>query len=171
MTGHIPGVHRKGCPFEVRRFKPGEGPSLDAMYRSFHPKGKFQGMPPAEDKACRAWIKRLLEEGNNVLAWQGDGVIGHGVLLPDFTKKDAEYLIFVSRGSRGLGIGTALTRAALDEAGNLGLKTIWLTVDAYNFRAIRLYRKFAFQFSDAYRSASERMMVLELCPRQAGSTP
>jgi RimJ/RimL family protein N-acetyltransferase len=152
----------KGCPFEVRRYRRGDYLCLAEMYHAFYPKGKFQGMPPIEKETCLQWVQQLVENGKNFLAWREGSVIGHVVLLPDFKKRDAEYLIFISHGNRGMGVGTELTRAALEEARKLRIKTIWLTVDAYNFRATRLYKKFQFQFSDAYRSASERMMVIRL---------
>ena len=80
------------------------------------------------------------------------------VVLPDFDKGDAEYLIFVDQHNRGVGLGTELTRAAIKKAEDLGLEKVWLTVDAYNFRATKLYKKCGFSFSKAYESPSERMM-------------
>ncbi len=155
-------IDKKGCFFEVRSYSPEDYSHLEEMYDGFFPKAKFQGMPPFEKRACRKWIKGLLEAGENFLAWQEDGVVGHAVLLPEFRKGDAEYLIFVSQSSRGGGVGSELTRMAIERAKGLDLNTIWLTVDAYNFRATRLYKRFGFQFSEAYKSESERMMVLQL---------
>ncbi|MBW1681747.1 MAG: GNAT family N-acetyltransferase [Deltaproteobacteria bacterium] len=108
------------------------------------------------------WIQGLLETGENFLAWREGSVVGHGVILPDLDKKDAEYLVFVSRGERGKGVGTALTRAVLDHAAGLGLESVWLTVGAYNMRAARLYRKFSFRFLEEPGAGSERTMVLTL---------
>jgi RimJ/RimL family protein N-acetyltransferase len=150
--------NKRSSPFEVRPYGPEDYAYLVEMYDSFSPKAKFQGMPPREESARHEWVKHLIDTGDSFLAWQEGTVIGHVVLLPDFNKGDAEYLIFVSQQSRGRGVGTELTRTAITRAEDLGLKIIWLTVDAYNFRATRLYKKFGFQFSDAYRSASERMM-------------
>jgi len=149
---------KRGSPFEVRAYTPGDFPHLAEMYDLFKPKVKFQGVPPLEKKACRKWIKGLIEAGENFLAWRGDRVVGHVVVLPDLDKGDAEYLIFVDQYNRGLGVGSELTRAAIKKAEGLGLKTVWLTVDAYNFRATKLYKKCGFSFCKAYESPSERMM-------------
>jgi RimJ/RimL family protein N-acetyltransferase len=152
------GADEKGHPFQVRPYRPGDFQCLLDMYDLFAPKGRFQGMPPKEFGTLGKWVGMLIRDGENVLAWRRERVIGHVVLLPDFEKKDAEYLIFVNRPDRGKGIGTKLTQTALQWAEKLGLKTVWLTVDAYNFRAIRLYRKFNFSFCEAYESPSERLM-------------
>jgi len=150
---------KKGHSFEVRAYREEDYGRLWDMYVRFSPKAKFQGMPPCEDKACEKWLKGLLEGGENYLAWRGNKVIGHVVVLPDFSKGDAEYLIFVDRENRGLGVGWALTLVVIERAEELGLQNIWLTVDAYNFRATRLYKRCGFTFSQEYRSPSERMMV------------
>ncbi len=153
---------KRGRLFEVRRYGAGDYSHLLDMYHSFAPKAKFQGMPPLEKKARQEWLTKLIDSGENFLAWQEDKVVGHVVVLPDFSKGDAEYLIFVGQPHRGQGVGRELTRKAIERAKDLGLKKIWLTVDAYNFRATRLYKKFGFEFREEYRSASERMMLLTL---------
>jgi RimJ/RimL family protein N-acetyltransferase len=147
-----------GCDFEVKAYTPGDFSHLLAMYDLFKPKVKFQGMPPMGKEACTKWIRGLVDEGENFLAWRGDKVVGHVVVLPDFDKGDAEYLIFVDQFNRGVGVGTELTRTAIKKAEELSLKTVWLTVDAYNFRATKLYKKCGFSFCKAYESPSERMM-------------
>jgi RimJ/RimL family protein N-acetyltransferase len=146
-------------PFEVRGFRREDFSLLEEMYRVFSPKGKFQGLPPADKEACEKWIKRLIQDGENILALREGSVIGHVAFLPDFEKSDAEYLIFVDQYNRGLGVGTALTQAALKKSGEIGLKIIWLTVDAYNTRATRLYVKCGFKFNTGYKCKSERMML------------
>jgi ribosomal protein S18 acetylase RimI-like enzyme len=150
---------KKGRPFEVRSFKNEDFSLLVDMYCAFSPKGRFQGLPPADKAECERWIKRLVRDGENLLALREGRVIGHVAFLPDFTKMDAEYLIFVDQYSRGLGVGTALTRAALKKSGEIGIKIIWLIVDAHNTRATRLYVKCGFKFNAGYKCKSERMML------------
>ena len=149
-------------PFEVRNYSPGDYPCLEEMYDTFEPKGKYQGMPPYQRTARSRWLQMLIRNGNNILAWQDLKVIGHVVVLPDFSRRDAEYLIFVLHFNRGLGIGSELSRKAIQRVGDLNIKTIWLTVDVFNFRATRLYKKFGFQFCEACDYESERMMILHL---------
>jgi ribosomal protein S18 acetylase RimI-like enzyme len=59
-------------------------------------------------------------------------------------------------------VGKALTLAAIAKARALDLDNVWLTVDAYNFRAIRLYQKVGFKSCEGYDATTERMMMLHL---------
>ena len=106
------------------------------------------------------WVLGMIKEGLNFLAWREDRVVGHAALFPDYKKNDAEYLVFVSQAHRGLGLGSGLTRLSLERARELGLAVLWLTVETYNFRAVNLFKKFGFRFSD--RSLTERTMILSL---------
>lgn len=153
---------KNGSPFEVRDYVPEDYPYLKAMYEAFKPKAKFQGMPPKNMDVAVRWIKKLVQNGENILAWQKGQVVGHVVILPDYEKRDAEYLIFVSQSARGLGVGKKLTLASIKKAVELGMQVVWLTVDAYNFRATKLYRKIGFEFCEGYSSSSERMMIMKL---------
>lgn len=155
-------IDKKGCAFEVKAYAHGDYACLERMYDRFTPKAKFQGMPPFSKEVRAPWLRQLIENGHNFLAWSAEEVIGHVVILPDFNLRDAEYLIFVSQRHRGLGVGTALTIAAIERARALDLKNVWLTVDAYNFKAIRLYRKAGFRSCEDYDATTERMMVIDL---------
>ena len=164
MTEHIriSAIDRTGSPFEVRSFKPEEKPFLEEMYNAFIPKASFQGIPP-EDKGVRlSWIAGLIRDGESFLAWQGEKVVGHVVILPDLARYDAEYLIFVGQSHRGRGVGKELTHSAIRRARDLGLKTVWLTVNSYNFRAIKLYKKAGFELHENNILATERVMILKL---------
>jgi ribosomal protein S18 acetylase RimI-like enzyme len=115
-----------------------------------------------DGKIRQKWITKLLKDGKNYVALRDGKVIGHAVFLPDLKTQDGEYLIFVLQHFRGRGIGTELTRTALQEAKVMGLKLIWLSVGAYNFIAIRLYKKFGFNFCEEYATESEKKMILTL---------
>ncbi len=155
-------VDKKGRLFSVAAYRPEDYPDLQRMYDDFTPKARFQGMPPEDASVRRRWIDRLVENGRNFLAWSEDRVVGHVVIMPDMEKGDSEYLIFVDKSHRGAGVGRALTEAAIDGARRLNLRRIWLTVDAYNFAGIRLYRKMGFAFQEDASSATERTMALNL---------
>ena len=155
-------IDNQGKPFEVKKYSLGDYGSLEAMYVSFYPKGKFQGMPPLTDDASRKWIEGLLKNGENFLARQDGKTVGHVAVLPDFDKHDGEYLIFVSHPNRGRGIGSELTRLMLQHVKALGLKLIWLVVGTTNIPAIGLYKKFGFTFCKQDITESERQMILRL---------
>lgn len=130
------------------------------MYDRFEPKKTSQGLPPEDSRTRREWVSALMDKGENFLVWHDEIVVGHAVLTPDFITRDAEFLIFVNRPYRGRGLGTELTRAAVERAREIGLELIWLTVEGHNFWAISLYRKFGFVFCDD--QGWDRMMILRL---------
>jgi len=148
---------KRDDPLEIRPCSADDFSHLMDMYATFSPKPASQGLPPQDHEACKRWVTKLLNDGENFLAWKKDRVIGHVSLLPDVEKKDGEFLIFVDRAHRNRGIGRALTDLALRRAGELGLRSIWLTVETYNFRAIHLYKKFEFQFCE--QGECERTMI------------
>ena len=151
---------KKGSVFEVKDCSSEDLFPLLDMYSEFLPKPASQGLPPMDPDACGNWVKGLLEEGENFLAWRDGRVIGHAALIHDPDKGDGEFLIFVDRSCRNRGVGKALTRMALDRAGELGLAAVWLSVETYNFRAINLYKRFEFIFCDT--NECERTMICQL---------
>lgn len=102
----------------------------------------------------------MIQIGENLLAWHEREVIGHAVLIPDLKGRSGEYVIFVHQDYRNRGIGTALTRAILDKARDLGFQSVWLTVAITNSIAIRLYVKLGFQYCDM--DECERTMRIAL---------
>jgi RimJ/RimL family protein N-acetyltransferase len=153
-------VDKLGAAFDVTYGTLGDRSALAAMYDRFVPKAMTQGLPASDDAARFEWVTMLLETGENFLAWQEGVVIGHSSLIVDSGKGDGEYLIFMDQSCRRRGIGTILTRLAVERARDLKLHTIWLTVEALNFRAIKLYQKMGFVFCDV--GERERTMTLEL---------
>jgi RimJ/RimL family protein N-acetyltransferase len=149
-------------PFELKKGSGDDAARLVEMYETFEPKGRYQGLPPAKTDACFSWLNHIFSIGENFLALRNDRMIGHAALLPDMTLRDGEYLVFVHQHHRSRGVGTQLTHSAMNHALSLGLTDIWLTVDADNFIAIRLYRNFGFSFSDESSFHSERKMMLHL---------
>jgi RimJ/RimL family protein N-acetyltransferase len=151
-------IDKKGTTFWIGGCQEKDFCSLLEMYRLFSPKPASQGLPPPDPKGCLTWLRGLFEAAENFLAWGQEKVIGHAALIPDFHRHDAEFLIFVDQSFRNRGIGTALTRMAMDRAKAMRLQTVWLTVEIYNLRAIGLYRRFGFTFRNTYEC--ERTMVL-----------
>ncbi len=155
-------LDKRGSPFEVAACTEKDRAALVEMYECFTPKGVSQGLPPTLAETRREWVDRLCAQGENFLAWCGERVVGHACLIPDLARGDAEFLIFVSQEYRNRGLGAELTRMAVEKARALGLAGIWLTVEAFNFRAIALYKKFGFEFCD--ECDKERTMILKLTP-------
>jgi ribosomal protein S18 acetylase RimI-like enzyme len=154
-------IDKKGSLFEVRAYGAADYSFLVEMYDAFSPKAKFQGMPPLKDETRRKWIEKLLDSGENLLAWREDRVIGHVVVIPDTRTEDGEFLIFVHQDDRNVGVGTQLAQTVLEKAKDLGLRKIWLMVGTYNYTAIRLYKKCGFEFYEN-PGGPERPMVIQL---------
>jgi len=130
------------------------------MYENFHPRAISQGLPPERNEDLNRWVSRLLDTGWNFLCKQDGVIVGHAAVLPDTGKSDGEYVVFVLQAFRNKGLGTVLTEMAMQKARNAGLDTMWLTVEAFNFRAIKVYKKVGFEFCD--EGERERTMVLRL---------
>jgi RimJ/RimL family protein N-acetyltransferase len=87
------------------------------------------------------------EREANLVAVAGDRVVGSlGIARDDHpvTRHVATLGMFVDRGWRGLGVGTALMREALRWARAVGVEKIELTVYPGNETARALYRRFGF---------------------------
>lgn len=153
-------IDKLGSPFDVRYCTHLQLATLTKMYDEFSPKAVSQGLPPSDDATRRAWVEKLLTSAENYVAWLEGRVIGHCAMVPDLARRDAEYIIFVDQPYRNRGIGTELTAMAVARVRELGLSVVWLTVEAFNFRALRLYRRVGFQFVD--EGERERTMVLHL---------
>ena len=141
-------IDKSGRPFEIGTAGMEDFPSLLEMYRMFSPKPAAQGLPPENPETCYRWARKLFETGQNFLAWRGNGVIGHAVLVPDASGKSGEFVIFIDQRQRNLGIGTELSRFTLERSAQVGLQSVWLTVNVLNIIAVKLYKKVGFRYCD-----------------------
>jgi len=138
-----------GRTIEVREADPDDHDDLLAMYLDFHPEDRAQGIPPVKEDAIEDWLDVLLaEDCYNVLAWHGESVVGHSVLVPD-DRGAYELAIFVLHEYQGARIGTELLRTLLGLGQADGVEKVWLTVERWNDPAVRLYRKVGFETVDA----------------------
>jgi RimJ/RimL family protein N-acetyltransferase len=153
-------MDKKGCAFEVGSCAEGDLSCLVEMYDAFSPLPASQGLPPESPPVRTAWVEGLVANGEGFLAWVESRVVGHAALMPSPSEDAGEFVIFVDKAYRDRGIGSELTKAAIKKARSLGMKSIWLTVEMYNFRAINLYKKFGFAFCSGIEC--ERTMRLEL---------
>lgn len=128
-----------------------EREALRAMYESFDPADRAQGIPPSRPSKLREWLDRILgADCFNVLAWDGDDVVGHATLVPENgTESPYELAIFVHQSHQGVGIGTALIESLLGYGAEQGISTVWLTVERWNRPAVGLYEKIGFETTDA----------------------
>jgi RimJ/RimL family protein N-acetyltransferase len=151
---------KTGQGFQAGVCRLDESVVLIEWYDRYQPLAESQGLPPREDLARRRWVQEMIDRGQNLVAWIEGRPVAHACLLPDPDRGDAEFVIFVDVAYRNRGLGTELTRLAVDRARAEGLKRVFLTVEPYNFRAIHLYRKIGFEFWES--AGGDRVMVLEL---------
>ena len=151
---------RVGDPFSVRRCNTEDFHFVLDMYDTFMPEPVAQGLPPLDPQTRRNWIRGLLRDGENLVAVRDGRAVGHCALLPNLRERNGEYIIFVASPHRKRGLATVLTALTIEKAREMGLEAIWLTVEADNFRAIKLYRKMGFRFCD--RGLCERKMELRI---------
>ncbi len=153
-------IDKSGGVFHIGDADIEDFPAVVEMYDNFVPMAVTQGLPPSNPQTRHEWVGNLLNSGANLIAWHEHKVVGHSALIVESERPDGEYLIFVEKSFRNRGVGTELTVAAMNRARILGLTCVWLTVEALNFRAIKLYRKIGFVFCDT--GERERTMKLQL---------
>jgi ribosomal protein S18 acetylase RimI-like enzyme len=146
--------NRSGQTLMVREYQLNDFAALVEMYKGFEPKRVAQGLPPPDVPRIAHWLDQLQQKSRSLLALHEDRIVGHVILCP-ISDAAVEYTIFVHQGFRGQGVGTAMTRLALDFAGEMGFAEVFLTTELSNFVALRLYRKLGFQLKSAYGDECE----------------
>lgn len=96
---------------------------------------------------------QIMDESSTfLLEYEGEKLIGYAMLkagTPPVPVSDLEAIelvrFYVAEEVIGMGYGSALMQACLDEARALGYSTMWLGVWMVNMRAIRFYEKWGFK--------------------------
>ena len=139
---------KRGRIVQIRPYDPVDFDSLREMYDSFEPKGVECGLPPRDDKMRLDWVKHVVSQLFNVLAVYRRRIIGHGALDLSGTPLCPEYLIFVRKAFRDIGIGTAISEEMKAVAKEAKCEKVMLMVRTANSRAVRVFRKVGFEFCD-----------------------
>lgn len=129
------------------------------MYLDYPAEHRSMGLPPTTERQIRSWLGTLHERGTNLLAWDGDRVVGHTGFAPD-DGDEPEFLVYVDPEYHGRGLGTELTRQSIAYAADAGHRALGLNVDCENRTAISVYRKLGFVVVD--RASVELEMRLPL---------
>ena len=86
------------------------------------------------------------------LITEHDGrIIGHGEIKMDADKKDGELNIHLHLDFQGVGLGTVMMIALMNDATAHDVYNVNLQVAAENRKAVRLFRKFGFQQRDTIK--------------------
>lgn len=161
-------------PIEIRAYDGSdtEREALKAMYESFDPADRAQGIPPSRPSKLDDWLDRILgDDCFNVIAWDGDDAAGHATLVPDGEPATAyELAIFVLQSYQGAGIGTRLMEALLGHGVDNDVEKVWLTVERWNRAAVSLYKKIGFETAGAESFELEMAIRLASPAEQADET-
>jgi CBS domain-containing protein/RimJ/RimL family protein N-acetyltransferase len=139
-------IDRRGEPILIEIMRPRRKEAVWEMYLSYEPKASFNGLPPADLGSCMKWARDVTESAVNLVAISFfHGLVGHAAL---FTVSDdvCELLVVVEPTNQGAGIGTELTRAAIQVCYEVGFKKLWLCVESSNRVARHVYSKCGFQY-------------------------
>lgn len=137
-------VDSEGTPLLVRPYSEGEYGALVAFYDSYPARHRSLSLPPASRRRIEGWLGRLLDSGRHLLAWHGDGLVGHVGYAP----RDAaapELLESVEASYHDRGIGTERCRQAVACAADGGCEALRVWVGRGNRRAIRIYERLGFR--------------------------
>jgi GNAT superfamily N-acetyltransferase len=137
---------KRGRLIHIRAYQPEDFKALKEMYETFEPKGLECGLPPIDKRVRSKWLQHLASELFNVLATHKSRVVGHSALDLSCSPLCPEYLIFVQKGFRDLGIGTALSEVMRKVGEEAGCDKVALTVRTANSRAVRVFQKVGFGF-------------------------
>lgn len=154
-------INRKGEAVLIHMLDEEIGPRLIDMYLAYQPRNSFQGLPPLKDEACVKWVEQMIHNGINVVAMSfHHGLVGHVALFP-FDNKACELFVVVAKDFQNTGIGTELTRSAVQLSYEAGFEKIWLDVESTNLRARHVYKRCGFAYVDLAQ-AREIEMELDL---------
>jgi GNAT superfamily N-acetyltransferase len=143
---------------DIEPFDADYRPGLVAMYASFDPDDRAQGLPPTREDRIREWLDTVLD-GIDVLARHQDRIVGHAMLVPDHDGSH-ELAIFVLQAYQSAGIGGELLEHLLGAGADAGVERVWLSVERWNEPARRLYESVGFERTDS--SSFELEMTLRL---------
>lgn len=157
---------KRGRLVQVRAYETGDFEKLREMYDTFEPKGIECGLPPPDDQVRFRWLHYMVSDLFNVLATHRNRVVGHSALDLSCSPLCPEYLIFVRKGFRNCGIGTALSEVMKAVAEESGCEKVVLTVRTANTRAIKVFEKVGFVFCGGIEP--DRDMELHIKPEKTG---
>lgn len=144
-----------GRAYLARAYEERDFDSLVEMYESTT--DSTMGLPPHTRTGIESWLERLVADGWNLVAVDGDRVVGHLAVAPA-DSQTPEFVVFVHDGYQGRGIGTELVEQAIARAATDGYEALTLLVSAGNQAAISVYRNTGFS-ADSWEEADIEMWL------------
>ncbi len=148
-----------GRDFTVRKSELADFGALVQMYKSFEPKGIAQGLPPRELRRIAHWLARLHDKARALMAVEGERVVAHAILCP-ISEASVEYTVFVQQEFRRQGVGTALSRLAVEWARQAGFAQLYISTELSNKAALGLYQKAGFRITSSLDNECEMKLLV-----------
>jgi len=113
---------------------------------------KLREMYLESDKICMCvpsdyvdvWL-RCMMDGFSIVAELDRKIVGHAVLSP-INDREVSLCIYVRKGYRSKGIGTAMVRFLIEHCKAMGYEGIRIVTEKDNIRAINFFKKLGFRF-------------------------
>ena len=86
---------------------------------------------------------------------------GHAALDLSDSRRCPEFVIFIQKGFRNVGIGTGLSQAMKGVAKDAGCEKVVLTVRTANRRAIKVFERVGFSFCSGIEACRDMELQIE----------
>jgi len=149
----------EGRPLLVRPFRGGDREDLLALYESVDEHDPEVNLPESAVARTGTWIDRTTSEGWNLVARDGDRIVGHAAVIPA-DSADPEMLVFVRRADRDRGIGSELTKQVIAHADDANHRSLRADPPELNDRAVAICRANGFEVVED--RPSELRLALDL---------
>lgn len=141
-------VDQAGTAYVIRPYEPADRLPLVAMYESLDSTSRTMGLPPSSRAAIEDWLDGLVDRGWNLVAREGERVVGHVGVAPAGAA-DPQFVIFVHDDRQNRGLGTELVQQTVAYAADRDYDALTLSVSTGNRRAINVYRNVGFEPAEA----------------------
>ncbi|WP_121823117.1 GNAT family N-acetyltransferase [Halostella salina] len=150
----------EGVPLVVRPFRDSDRDAAVAMYDDIDSYSRTMGLPPATMPQIESWLDRLRENGWNLVALDGDRVVGHVAVVPA-DRPDPKFVVFIHQEYQDRGIGTELMKQVVAYADDRDHEALTLEVSKGNRRAVTVYENVGFEVVERMHSDLEMELSLE----------
>ncbi len=141
-----------GRVVHLRTFMPSDKEGLVQLYDSMSDNALKWTKAPTE-----AQIKQIIQFPDyhiSLVTEHDNRIIGHGEIKKDTEKRNGELNIHIHQDYHGVGLGTVMMIALMNDATAQSIYNINLQVAAANRKAVSLFRKFGFQQRSTIRETS-----------------
>jgi len=150
----------EGVPLVIRPYRDSDRESAVAMYDDIDAYSRTMGLPPATVPRIESWLDRLIEDGWNLVAVDGDRVVAHVAVVPA-DRADPKFVVFVHHDYQNRGVGTELMKQVVAYADDRDHEALTLEVSTGNRRAVTVYENVGFEVVERMRSDLEMELSLE----------